>query len=163
MDCLNCKKTLSGRKSKRFCNRSCSAVYNNSLRTRTKSKCPQCGTKVIGQKFCSRKCVSVFNMAQIGECLSGKQQTISSKRTKKYLIQANGEKCMECGWNKRHPITNKVPIELEHIDGDSSNNHISNIKLLCPNCHSLTPTFKALNIGNGRHKRRLRYQQGKSF
>ena len=70
---------------------------------------------------------------------------------------------MECGWNKINPITNKVPIELEHIDGNSENNSLDNLKLLCPNCHSLTPTYKALNIGNGRYKRMKRYKDGKSY
>jgi 5-methylcytosine-specific restriction endonuclease McrA len=74
---------------------------------------------------------------------------------------------MECGWDKINPITNNVPIELEHIDGDSTNNSLENLKLLCPNCHSLTPTFGALNKGNGRWSkrklnRRKRYNDGKS-
>jgi 5-methylcytosine-specific restriction endonuclease McrA len=82
---------------------------------------------------------------------------------KKYLIEKYGEKCMECGWDEKHPITGNVPIELEHIDGNSKNNELKNLKLLCPNCHSLTPTYKALNKGNGRHNRMKRYYEGKSF
>jgi 5-methylcytosine-specific restriction endonuclease McrA len=60
---------------------------------------------------------------------------------------------MECDWNKVNETTGKVPIQLEHIDGHSENNTLSNLKLLCPNCHSLTSTFGALNKGNGRKKR----------
>lgn len=41
-------------------------------------------------------------------------------------------------------------MELEHIDGNSENNDLSNLTLLCPNCHSLTSTYKGRNIGNGR-------------
>jgi predicted HNH restriction endonuclease len=70
---------------------------------------------------------------------------------------------MQCGWDKINLHTNKVPIELEHIDGNSTNNELSNLKLLCPNCHSLTSTYKALNKGNGRHKRMERYKEGKSY
>lgn len=40
---------------------------------------------------------------------------------------------------------------------------INNLILLCPNCHSLTPTYKALNKGNGRHNRMKRYNDGKSY
>ena len=87
----------------------------------------------------------------------------SSRTSKSYLIKLHGAKCMECGWDKINPYTNKVPIELKHIDGNSENNELSNLKLLCPNCHSLTPTYKALNKGNGRHKRMERYKEGKSF
>ena len=57
----------------------------------------------------------------------------------------------------------KIPIELEHIDGNSENNNLSNLKLLCPNCHSLTSTYRFLNVGNGRYKRKQRYHDGKSF
>ena len=40
-----------------------------------------------------------------------------------------------------------------YIDGHSENNSLPNLKLLCPNCHSLTPTYGFLNKGNGRKKR----------
>jgi predicted HNH restriction endonuclease len=39
---------------------------------------------------------------------------------------------------------------VEHIDGNYENDREKNLTLLCPNCHSLTPTFRALNRGNGR-------------
>lgn len=38
-----------------------------------------------------------------------------------------------------------IPLELDHIDGDSDNNALSNLRLLCPNCHALTPTYRARN------------------
>ena len=65
-----------------------------------------------------------------------------------------------CAWD-----FNKVSInvELEHIDGNSSNNTLENCILLCPNCHSLTHTYKNRNKGNGRAYRRQRYKEGKSY
>lgn len=42
-----------------------------------------------------------------------------------------------------------MPLEVEHIDGDSTNNKEYNLTLLCPNCHSLTKTYRGLNKGNG--------------
>ncbi len=69
---------------------------------------------------------------------------------RRYLIHRFGERCTRCGWGERHPITKKVPIEIEHIDGNWENNLPSNLTLLCPNCHSLTPTYRALNWGRGR-------------
>ena len=76
------------------------------------------------------------------------------KQYKKYLIDKYGAKCMECGWCRIHPTTGNVPVQLEHIDGNYKNNDLSNLKLLCPGCHSLTPTFGSLNKGNGREYRR---------
>ena len=82
-------------------------------------------------------------------------------RIKRYLADTFGKKCSKCGidsWNNE-PIV----LELEHIDGNSENNSKTNVCLLCPNCHSQTPTYKAKNKGNGRHSRRARYAEGKSF
>lgn len=75
-----------------------------------------------------------------------------------YLIRESDGKCSECGWSKVNPNTGKTPLEIDHIDGDASNCHPSNLRVLCPNCHSLTPTYKALNRGNG-CKERLRYSR----
>jgi hypothetical protein len=64
-----------------------------------------------------------------------------------------GERCSRCGWKERHPKTNRVPVEVEHIDGNWENNLPGNLTLLCPNCHSLTETFRGLNRGRGRARR----------
>jgi len=52
--------------------------------------------------------------------------------------------CEECGiseWNDK-PLT----LEVDHIDGDGSNNELTNLKILCPNCHSQTPTWRGRNL-----------------
>ena len=46
-----------------------------------------------------------------------------------------------------------IILELDHIDGNSENNGEQNLRCLCPNCHSQTPTYKAKNIGKGRKQR----------
>lgn len=59
---------------------------------------------------------------------------------KNALLLERGHRCEECKlaeWNDI-PIT----LELEHIDGDRKNNTKENLKLLCPNCHSQTPTWR---------------------
>lgn len=40
-----------------------------------------------------------------------------------------------------------IPLELDHIDGNHYNNNFSNLRLLCPNCHALTPTHAGKNKG----------------
>ena len=76
-----------------------------------------------------------------------------SRSVKLYLIEQSNFKCSECGWNKVNPVTKKSPLEIDHIDGDCYNNDPSNLRVLCPNCHSLTETYKALNK-NGKRKYR---------
>ena len=82
---------------------------------------------------------------------------------RRYLIETRGAKCELCGWGEVNPKTGNVPIEMEHVDGNHANNKLENLKLLCPNCHSLTPTYKNLNRGRGRASRRVRYHAGKSY
>jgi hypothetical protein len=87
------------------------------------------------------------------EWLSGKRQVITkniSGYIKRYLLEKNGEKCSLCDWHEKNPSTGRVPIEVDHLDGNADNNYVENVRLLCPNCHALTPSFRNLNKGNGR-------------
>jgi len=59
---------------------------------------------------------------------------------KPHLIKERGHKCESCALTEW--MGQIITIELDHIDGDKTNNNIENLRLLCPNCHSLTPTFK---------------------
>ena len=74
----------------------------------------------------------------------------TSQHLRRYLFVKFGRNCSLCGCNKINPITNVVPLEIDHIDGDADNNSESNLQLLCPHCHSLTPSFRNLNKGKGR-------------
>jgi 5-methylcytosine-specific restriction endonuclease McrA len=58
--------------------------------------------------------------------------------------------CWECGWAKRHPVTGRIPLHIDHVDGDWRHNQLGNLRLLCPNCHALTPSYGVLNRGRGR-------------
>jgi len=70
-----------------------------------------------------------------------------NRTVRRHIIEAVGEKCQRCGWNERNPFTGRVPIEIEHIDGNWQNNAPDNIGVLCPNCHALTATFRGANRG----------------
>lgn len=70
------------------------------------------------------------------------QQTISSHKLRQRLIKEKifNHECHKC--NNSKWLDNPIPLELHHIDGDSKNNTLINLQLLCPNCHSLTPNFR---------------------
>ena len=73
-----------------------------------------------------------------------------STTIRNFLIEEAGNKCTECEWDKVNPVTGKVPLEVDHIDGDHTNNVRANLRVICPNCHSLSPNFRALNKLPGR-------------
>ena len=70
---------------------------------------------------------------------------ISSHKLRKRLLAENifEHKCSNC--NQSEWLDKPIPLELGHIDGDYSNNNLSNLRLLCPNCHALTPTYRGKN------------------
>ena len=86
-----------------------------------------------------------------------------SKHPQAYLIEKYDEKCSLCGWKKQNVITGRVPLEVDHIDGNAENNLEKNLRLICPNCHSLTSNFKNLNKGFGRMWRTKKYLKNKSM
>ena len=63
---------------------------------------------------------------------------------KKHLIKEIGNICENCNLSKLLDID--IPLDLHHIDGNRTNNLLSNLQLLCPNCHALTDSFKGKNI-----------------
>lgn len=60
--------------------------------------------------------------------------------------------CEECG--ARRWRGQPMPLELDHVNGDRSDNRLENLRLLCPNCHALTPTYRGRNIGRTNDHRR---------
>ncbi|HET7814802.1 MAG TPA: HNH endonuclease signature motif containing protein, partial [Candidatus Baltobacteraceae bacterium] len=139
-----------------FCSLTCS---NSRFRKHIERRpCLVCGNIVplAKQTFCSQACHRKNEFERRRKLLeSGAYCGVYNCNgyVRKYLAYFFGEKCSQCGWNERHPKTGKVPVEVEHIDGDWRNNRVENLTLLCPNCHSLTPTFRGLNRGKGRATR----------
>lgn len=69
-----------------------------------------------------------------------------------YLARRDGYECQECGISKHNK--KEIILECDHIDGDHLNNKPNNLRLICPNCHSQTTTYKNRNMGKGRSHRK---------
>lgn len=121
MQCSNpkCLLDLTSSSQKKYCSRACAITVNNSLFPK-KSKLTSDEVFIKGSK-------------------------VSNNTVKARLRELNLEfKCKECGvgeeWNGK-PLS----LQLEHVNGLSTDNRIENLVLLCPNCHSQTETFSGRN------------------
>lgn len=108
-------------------------------------------------KFCSSKCQGKLKRQNtITEWKQGKRKGWVGK-TKRiasflrdYLFKKFNNKCSKCFWGEINKVSNKIPLEVNHIDGNAENCNEDNLELLCPNCHSLTPNFRNLNRSSKR-------------
>lgn len=129
--------------------------------------CLRCGKipKRSFYKYCSNKCQQENQYKEyIKKWKSGLvtgSRGINTKNIsqhiRRYLIEIYGERCSSCDWSEKHPITGKVPLEIDHINGDAEENREINLRLICPNCHALSINFRNLNKGKGRSWRAAKY------
>lgn len=127
--------------------------------TGVKKYCLNCGKELpnTAKKYCSIECQHEFEYKQWIEewKLGNKNGKIGnwgqlSHHLRRYIFEKFGNKCCKCGWGETNPYTGTIPLEIDHIDGNYENNSEDNLQLLCPNCHSLTETYRGANRGNGR-------------
>lgn len=163
MNCLNCKKNTINPK---FCSRSCASSFNNKgirRHGRPKTVCLQCGktNRTSKNKYCSNQCQRSYQWAKTVNDVQAAGIIEQPWTRRRFLIEKYGHKCTIC---KRSTwMGTKIPIVADHINGNPEDHRIENLRLICCNCDAQLPTYKARNRGNGRHSRRARYSQGKSY
>lgn len=170
--CLLCQTPLgSGRM---YCSNTCSQRARLISKELTYSlnpkKCKQCLAPLPYKKhwtksYCSRSCAATLNNHLVPKRRSFKPEkekqsevqmrlfrsgNITTRRTlRQLLIKTVGPQCQVC---KLEPFWqgSKLVMVVDHIDGQPKNNQPSNLRLLCPNCNSQTPTFCGRNVKKGR-------------
>ena len=122
--------------------------------------CICCGEIIPNRnKYCSIKCqkeqqyLDYIKKWKSGKQLGNRGEYQISMHIKTYLRRKYNNQCARCGWRMVNEYTGIIPLEVEHIDGDYTNNKEENLILLCPNCHSLTSTYKGANLNKGRKSR----------
>lgn len=150
----------------KFCSRSCAvSCHNRGIQRNFRTKqCAGCENLILSEStYCTVECRKnhTLRLWLSGEKLP-KQIPSASKTYRPFIWAEQGEHCALCPqteiWQGQ-PLT----FVLDHVDGNSEDNRRENLRLVCPNCDSQLPTFKSRNKGNGRHFRRQRYAEGKSF
>lgn len=91
----------------------------------------------LGRKFGPKRAIKDY--------LENKQ-VIQSFKLKNRLINDNifQKVCSSCKLTQW--LEQDIPLELDHINGNNNDNTLSNLRLLCPNCHALTSNYRGKNI-----------------
>jgi len=179
LKCLECGKVISYEKRcNRFCNHSCAASnQKNIVRNGNKIQlkyCLSCNKKfkpchsLSLARYCCNKCRRDYEWeiykTEIEKAVDGNprnNEIVSYKIIKRYLKETRGHRCEIC--KRTEWQGQEIPLILDHIDGHSEDNNLTNLRLVCGNCDAQLPTYKSKNKGNGRANRRKRYAEGKSY
>ena len=177
VSCLNCGNTFHKSRSSvkkspnHYCNKKCfNVAYGRNKSEGLSVKNCLCGCekqcKTVKSKFYSHECqqdyyykLNIIDWRE-NKKFQRNESAYVPQFIRRYLFQKFGNKCCKCGWKEVNPATKKVPLQIDHINGDACDNREQNLQLLCPNCHSLTETFGSLNNGKGRENRR-KWRQNK--
>lgn len=163
--CLSCDKPIGyDRKRNNFCSSSCGATYNNRLRKKNfrvrEAFCIFCGEKIVGKnatKYCSHLC-STEHHKQLTikkykeKYILGKMNDHDARR---YFRRVNIRQCSIClrkDWNEK-----EIPLEVDHVDGNTNNNLPSNLRFVCRNCGAQLPTAGSKNKNSGRVDKRTKW------
>ena len=120
-----------------------------------KYNCIECDTYVerfnSSGKYCSIKCQSTHQSKNRLTDWLERNVKVGKTIVRRYLVERDGYKCSVC--DIENWLDKPINLEIDHTDGNAYNNVPMNLRLICPNCHAQTATYKNRNKGNGRKLR----------
>lgn len=152
------------RRSNNHCDQHCAAL-GNSARLKSQILCRVCERPVNNRLaiYCGVRCQQEWLFAEyIAAWKRGDEPGGTDKVSgyvRRYILAKFENRCVQCGWGEKNPVTGKNALHVDHIDGNGTDHSEENLRALCPNCHSLTPTYAGANRGRGRASRRARYRK----
>jgi len=139
--CLVCKKQIYKRPGQVkensgnvFCSNACYGFF-----CRKETPCSVCKKPILSglnKKTCSRACANEQRTGIVYDKRKPRDKVVQHRTLKHELTIARGEKCERCGYDKSQIL------QIHHINRNRKDNRLSNLELICPNCHYEEHTLK---------------------
>lgn len=141
LQCIRCGEPILGRYAKLYCSIKCRGRLGGRVAA-PKPTCGECGIPV------TKKAKRCLRCSPLRLRLLSPEQHRSPNTRRQFLLRTRPHQCAVCTlseWQGR-----PIPLEVDHINGDASDNRADNLRLICCNCHALTPTYRGRNRGRGK-------------
>lgn len=128
---------------KKFCSQKCANSRNFSEETKLKKSIAMKGKVIQISPEVRKLATEKAKKTSLQKYLNMPFDQLGMENRRRRVFEEQNHKCNKCGISEW--LGKKISLELDHIDGNRLNNERSNLEGLCPNCHSITDTWRGRN------------------